>query len=588
MKRNQIISYLTALMLCVSSMGIVSCTKNESSEPVISQTDVTTVTANDVETEPYTAEGLTFSAKSGFYPAEFLLTITSESGAEIHYTLDGSTPDADSPLYDGPIRIADRSAEPNRLSAYTNISPETGQSKVYPPEEPVDKATVVRASAVDEQGGLHPAVTNTYFIGYDEKASFYSDMKIMSLVTDEQNLFDEETGIYVLGKTHTDWKNSDEYDAGTPEYSMPANYTQKGKEWEREACLEIFENGQSAIAQNVGIRIHGGATRSYPQKSLNIYARAEYGAPKMDYDLFSGAVLSESSGEAITEYDSFMLRNGGNDAQFARFRDRLNQTLVSDRKFLTQGMEPCILFINGEFWGQYDITERIDTDYIKAHCGVSKKDICIIKKEQLDAGPETAFDEWQALREKIAASDFSDPAVYDEICSSIDMQSFMDYVCAELYFNNDNWGRSNMAMWKSTAVDPENPYADGKWRFIMYDTDYSAGIYGEANANDDSLTKLMESDSFLGELLCAAMKNEQFYADFSAVCKEIAEVNFAAERVTAQIDAFSAEYHDSAAATLHRFWSRDFSISDAEMQFENEVQSVRRFFAGRQLQFSCP
>lgn len=582
MKQRRFLSCCAAILLCANSMGLVSCSGHSSSESV-PETEQTAPVMNDVQTESYTADGLCFSAKSGFYDEPFLLTVTSEKGYEIRYTLDGSTPTADSLLYTEPIRITDPSEEPNRLSTYTNVSPDTEESRAYSPDKPIDKATVIRAAAVYENGELGPIVTNTYFIGYDEKASFYSKMKIFSLVTDEENLFDEERGIFVMGKTYDDWKKSAEYDPETPDYALPANYTQKGKDWERPANLQIFENGESVVTQDVGIRIHGGASRSYAQKSLNIYARSEYGAPKLQYDLFTGAVKSESSGEAITEFDSFMLRNGGNDAQYARFRDRLNQTLVSDRHFLTQGMESCIVFINGEFWGQYDITERIDADFIKAHCGVSKKDICIIKKEQLDEGDESGYEEWLDLQSQIESADLSDDEQYNEICRRIDMQSFIDYVCAELYFDNDNWGKSNMAMWKSSAVDEGNPYADGKWRFIMYDTDFSAGIYGTVHTADESLAKLKESGCFIGNLLSAALENEQFRAEFDKMQQELADVNFAADRVNAQIDAFAAEYQEPAAATFRRFWSGQFSSdASAEKRFLDETESVRAFYAGRQ------
>src|SRR5690625_5687340 len=52
------------------------------------------------------------------------------------------------------------------------------------------------------------------------------------------------------------------------------NYYQRGRNWEREISFEFFEvNGERAIAQNAGVRIHGGTSRRYAHKSLRIYAR---------------------------------------------------------------------------------------------------------------------------------------------------------------------------------------------------------------------------------------------------------------------------------------------------------------------------
>lgn len=575
MRSRRFFAVFCAVLL--SGMCFCGCREHSSAEPPAPETTA----PPDAATEPFEAEGLRFSAKSGFYDTGFSLTVTASDGAPVHYTTDGSTPDAESPVFGKAIRIGDRSAEPDRLADRTDISPKGGDFESFPPLSPVEKATVIRAAAKKPDGTPGPSVTCTYFVGFGEKADFYKDMKIFSLVTDEGNLFDEQSGIYVLGKAHEDWKNSADYDPETPEYFMPANYTQRGKAWEREASLEIFENGKRTASQGVGIRIHGGASRSSSQKSFNVYARSAYGAPKLHYDLFAGAVKSEKSGEAITEFDSFMLRNGGNDAQYTRFRDRLNQTLVSDRQFLRQGMEPCILFINGEFWGQYDITERIGAAFVSTHCGVPKKDVCIIKKEELEAGDEAGFADWQALRDWIRQNDLTDRSAFNALCDRVDIQGFMDYVCTELYIANANWDDSNMAMWKASVTDASNPFADGKWRFILFDTDFSAGIYGTVNADSDSLTKLLESGCFLGDLLDAALKNEEFRQRFTETYSEIASVNFAAERVSAQIDCFAAQYRAPALATFDRFWSRWPGGSGAGQHFDKEVQSVRNFFTER-------
>ncbi|MBR0484545.1 MAG: chitobiase/beta-hexosaminidase C-terminal domain-containing protein, partial [Oscillospiraceae bacterium] len=263
------------------------------------------------------------SLQSGFYAGEQHLTITSDPNTVVYYTTDGSFPDTSSFVYSDAIILKDISSSANVLSARTDIQPEErtmwGISKAKAPVSPVDKANVIRAVAVDSEGNISNAVTGTYFIDYQNKKSYYQNLKVFSFVTDSDNLFDYETGIYVLGKVHDDWKNGSEFDASVPAYFMPANYTQKGKEWEREAVMQIFQNGNLTLSQNIGIRIHGGATRSQPQKSLNVYARKTYGAGSLSYDLFSGSV-TDISGNAVQKFDSFILRDGGNDASYSRWR----------------------------------------------------------------------------------------------------------------------------------------------------------------------------------------------------------------------------------------------------------------------------
>lgn len=538
-----------------------------------------------------------FSRQSGFYDSSFSLSISVPQGTKVYYTLDGSTPTTESSVYSSSISVSDITSSPNVLSAITNIAPSSWNSGVTAPKELVDKALIVNAIAVDNDGNVSDTVTGSYFIGYNSRASYYKNMKVISIVTDKENLFDDEKGIYVLGKTYEDWKNSPEYNPMTNEWEIPANYTQKGAVWEREASMQIFENGQLAHSQNVGLRIHGGATRSAPQKSFNVYARSKYGASKFEFDLFSGNVVSEAKEKVIDKFDSFMLRNGGNDGQYTRFRDKLNQTLVADRDMLTQGMEPCVVFINGEFWGHYEITEKLDEDFIDAHYDVGKSNICIVKNQQLDEGSEETFAEWEELYQWIKSTDLTNSENYGQLCEKIDIQSFIDYTSAEIYFNNWDWGSNNMAMWKSTKSKNGNEYSDGKWRFILFDTEYSLNLYSQTPPNANSFTQLTQQDSFLAQLLSSIMKNEDFRRQFCTTFMDMANENFSDQRVTQLIDELSAQYHDVSVDTHDRFWpssNNNFGWgggfpggwgigggNTAEQNYTSEVSSVRSFYQSR-------
>jgi len=581
-----------AVLLALGSTGIflTSCAENTSSishqsviesSGVTAATEVTTEAPVGINTVPFDKNGMHFSAVSGFYDSEFYLDISTDSDSTVYYTLDGSIPTENSQKYTQPILIKDRSVEPDVLSAHTDIAQPADMVSYDLPNKPVDKATVVRAFAVDKNGSRSDTVTCTYFVGFGSKADYYDNVKVISLVTNDDNLFDYERGIYVLGKTYDDWLSGEGYDPGTPEWSMPANYTQKGKEWERPASIQFFENGSLEHSQDVGIRIHGGATRSYTQKSFNIYARKEYGDSCLRYDIFSGNVVSQADGSIVKQYDSIMLRNAGNDAMYTRFRDKLIQSLVADRQFLTQAMEPCILFINGEYWGQYEITEKLDKSFIKAHFGVPKKDVCIVKKDELDEGSEETFAQWQELREWINKTDLSDSKAYDELCAKVDMPGFMEYVSTEIYIDNYDWGAPNSAMWKTQTVDADNPYSDGKWRFILFDTEYSSGMYGRALAANDSFARLMENDCFITDLLKASLKNESFRKDLIKTFTDIADNNFNAERVEKAVASLSEEYSDMVTDTYSRFWRSSAGGYYAEQNYEEAVGELRQFFSQR-------
>jgi hypothetical protein len=122
---------------------------------------------------------LTFSKTGGVYKSAFNLTISCSGKAEIYYTTDGSNPltSKTKKLYTAPIKVADRSKDKNYVSAVdptlfdaANVRMNTKKDGFVstvskPADSAVDKCTVIRAVALDEQGLYTDVVTNTYFIG---------------------------------------------------------------------------------------------------------------------------------------------------------------------------------------------------------------------------------------------------------------------------------------------------------------------------------------------------------------------------------------------------------------------------------------
>lgn len=122
----------------------------------------------------------------------------------------------------------------------------------------------------------------------------------------------------------------------------------------------------------------GASTRTYLQKSMRLIARAEYGTKSIKADLIPDNMKSDDSGP-ITSYKSFVLRNGGNDNGFSKMRDPVLQSLVADRAFDTQASAPCVVFVDGEYWGLYAITEDYSDKYIEANYGIDNKKCCNCK-----------------------------------------------------------------------------------------------------------------------------------------------------------------------------------------------------------------
>ena len=432
------------------------------------------------EKEKLNVKPPSFSSISGFYPNDFKLKLISEEDTTIYYTLDSTDP-RNSPTsvkFEDYILIYDRSLEQNIYSSIgTNESSPISISTSFNykvPSYPVDKAMIVRAVCKNKKGEFSEIITKTYFITTDVLMR-YQDLTVISIVTDPKNLFDPDIGIYVTGTMYIEEKKKAEEEGGNNNRwrrNNKCNYFQKGKEWEREAFVTIFDKGEINVQQNMGIRIKGAYTRSNPSKSFNLYAKKKYGKSILETDLLKDNY--DIKGNLITSYKSLSLRNiyeGG------RLLDKFGRDLFYKREGLSvPEMLNSILFLNGEYWGLYLIQEKIDSDFISSNYLIPSENIVLAKANEIDDGPDEEYDKFIYFCGNYSKKDVSDEKVYSEISNYIDINSFVELYATGIYIANQDWPANNDGEWRYFGEPIKgNKYSDGRWRFIMYDLDYSMG-----------------------------------------------------------------------------------------------------------------
>ena len=471
-------------------------------------------------------DDIIFSKDSGFYNSEFLLTLsTSSETLKIFYTTDGSDPTNSntSTEYIEPIKIIDRSQEKNIYSNYEEDMDSplsiSYNSKYRKPPFPLDKAMVIRA--VSKKGEVYGNTTSkTYFITNKELSQFQR-FSIISLVTNPDNLFDPDKGIYVLGNLFMEYKKSGKYDPDKPfDFHKECNYCEKGSEWEREASITIFQNGEISLEQNVGIRIKGQSTRDKPQKSFRVQARKKYGKKKMKSStLFPNN--KDINGNQITEYDSLCIRAASDDG---RERDLFVNEILYGR--IPQGaieMKESFLFINGEFWGMYVITEKYSDDFFASHYNLPSENILYttgdITKEDT---PQEIIDFYNFMN-TYSSKDLSIEENYKEVCKVMDIDSVIEHYAIGIYFAIMDWPNNNYGLWKYNGEKIDgNVYSDGKWRFINFDYDITMGK--SMGGSMDSKSQGYEYDMFTHvesskqraptNIYIALLKNEEFKNKF--------------------------------------------------------------------------
>lgn len=503
-----------------------------------------------------TLEAPVFSAKSGFYDEPFLLSLAAGEGETIYYTTDGSFPTVDSEPYTEPILITDATEAENRYAAITGISSEGD----YSPADRIDKGTLVRAVSVNGAGEVSEAMSQIYFVGYEEKPA-YDGVKVLSMEAEPEDFFSADRGIYMLGEDYQEWEGYRK-DMG---HSFEANYTHPDRTKERRVKVTLFDEDRNLTGEEqIGVRIRGGLSRNMRQKGFNFYDRDAYG-------------------EDVLGLGAKMLRtSGARDTNVTMLRDVFNQSLVAEQSLDTQPGEPCVVFLNGEFWGLYNLQARYGEEYYKEKYGIEEDNLIVIKREShVSVGEEEDMALYQELLDYARENDLSQPEHYEAIGQMMDIESFIEQYCFEIYIANSDWPLNNVCCWRAREADGDNPYADGRWRFGVYDTDESTGIYKDGMCTYDSDPFAEEThwagSPFTTKLMSQLLANADFRQRFEQTFYDMVKKNFAYPQVHDKLYEMAARYEKPMVKSWHRFNEGEYT---ADTFWEN-IRVLDEFYEKR-------
>ena len=436
-----------------------------------------TVAATEVVNTPV------LSQTSGFYDTSIKVTISCKTkDAQIYYTTDSSEPTKESHLYTGEITI--------------------------------DKTTVLSARAFKDCYLEGLITSGTYLINERKPES----LPIVFLTTSSDNLYDDMLGIYCIGT------NGIILISGTPK----ANYN---RDWTRWAHFEMVdENRDIHINQPIGLGISGNGSRGYDQKSFKIKGKIRFGKKRFDYLLFP-------TKEGL-RHKSFVLRSGGqyyNSVQL--IHDACIQSLADVTPLDYQASTPAVVYLNGNYWGIYNLRERKNKDMVYSHYGLSETDVDIIEYAWRPLAATGNKDNWNKLDDFVRNNDLTDDGNYKQVCDMMDIDNFLYYMAIELLVENSDWPNNNQQIFC--------PHREGgKWRWVLQDLDKTLG--GTTSVN--KLKELIESTSTLlsTKLIVYLLENEKFKEDYITVQSLVAGSVYAPKRFEARLiemkKAIEAEY----------------------------------------------
>ena len=539
----------------------------------------------------------TFSKGSGFYDNEFLLTLSSSQGSEIYYTTDSSNPLNSTTVqkYTEPIKIYDRSSEPN---VYAEIGDDEnsplfiGSFGGYKrPKYLIDKAMVIRAYCKNENG-ISPIIDNTYFVttGNLEK---YSNFTIVSLVVNPEDLFDPDIGIYVVGNEYIEAKNNMDPNDFTQMFKLmyASNFYKEGTEWEKKTNMAIFENGKMILQQNVGIRIRGFSTKMQAGKSFNVYAKKRFGEKTIKNTLFKDNY--DKKNKLITKYKSIALRNIFSEE---RTKDEIGNILLFGREFQSiSDTRKSMLFLNGEYWGFYIIIEKFSESYFESHYDVPKEKVTLIKEGELSNGEESELPLYNNFFDEYSKKDVLDEKIYEEINNYIDLDSLIEHFVIGIYIGTADWPGHNDGVWRYNGEKIDNnPYSDGRWRYISFDFDYSMGysiaMWGQTPTEEpyevNNLKNLERNKRAPTNLFLALLKNEDFRNKYILRFCDFINGIFNLDRVDLLLNDYKDNYLDMLADSKVRWKGYDYeneleAFATFKNNFVKNFDDIRKFYEER-------
>ncbi len=355
---------------------------------------------------------------------------------------------------------------------------------------------------------------------------------IVSLNTSEKGLFDWNEGILVQGNAST---FQDVYQQ--PWWDMPGNYQQRGIEWQRRVNFQL-NVGPFDSQADCGLRVNGNATRGFPQKSLRLETSRIYGSEQITFfDQFS--VVSPS-------HTSLILRNSGNDNTRTMFADLLIHRIFEPLEVVTQQGSPAHTFINGNYWGIFNIRHRIDENFLATELECKPEEVTILEngEAELKFGDQKDKSRFDQLIAALPSNEILSNVQLEKLKEDFDLESFIDYVLIETFVANQDWPHNNSTLYCENGK---------KWRWVLNDVDYSMAYPGEDNVNSNPFTKLSQGSDVVSTLFSALISNPDFKTAFQKRAEDLLATVLSERAIQSQFDFTKGVYDPEIDLTIRRW-----------------------------------
>ena len=449
------------------------------------------------------------------------VTISGNPDAVIRYTIDGSEPTKSSPKYETPLQFRETTILRAVEELGDSLSPITTASYIF--------VGSVLSQPNDPEGypaewGQYTQTWGTAIADYEMDPEMTGDsqlrpkiveglkqLPILSIVSDKDNFFSHE---------------NDEEHGGIYIFTGPPVGDGTGHGWTRPASVELFGGPQGHdLSTSCGLRLHGGHGRlaeKNPKHSFRLVFKEKYGPKTLKYPLFGE--------DEPSKFDQLVLRchfgntwqhwSEGNREKAQYTRDVWTRRMQRKMGHTSVNALYVHLFLNGMYWGLYNIAERVDDQYGKDHLGGKKENVDVLKIEE-DGGnhieaSEGTMDAWEEMMETVSAVGSSaDDEAYAKLDTLLDIDNFIDYMLINQYAGNTDWNHHN---WYAIRCHNSDSVASQGFRFLCWDTEI---IFESVNANLASGAVSRDKEGAVTTIYRHLLKNPTFARQYQRRAKEL-------------------------------------------------------------------
>jgi hypothetical protein len=463
---------------------------------------------NDGSVVAEISDSPSFSIATGFYSGTQTIGISAQANAEIRFETGGKVPTSNSTLYTSPIQL--------------------------------DTSTVIRAIAIESGKQPSETVTNTFLFETTHT------IPVVSFVMEPDSLFDFEKGMYVIG---------DSSDTNGQYPFFGANFWE---DFQYPLNIEYMnEFGNPEFEFMAEAEIGGNFSRGFLKKSFVINNNDEFGLNRLQYPLFPE--------NDYDEYDGFVLRAGAEER--SRLLNELMRTinLQWNHKNAMQSYEPAVLYINGQYWGIYNIYERKNDDFVESRYGFN--DIDMIKDyDEVTDGDAIAYDE---LLDNFNDETLTGDAFFSYAESVIDFDSFTDHWIYQLYTSHGD--PNNVRYWRPRQQD-------GKWHYISYDFDWWKNLGDEPNEFYSSLRDFITGSTGGFKILGRMLENDRYKEIFLNRLADLLNTSFQPEYMMGLIDSIDTVINPEMSRDIARWTDGWYDIGGPTNYDMEYIKTVTEWY----------